>query len=676
MSPSRLFAHRFLYFLALNLCFFIIQIYLIYADIGNNLVSTMKLPHGIYLEFLMTLSYHLGLYLLLSLIQTLLLWGILKRSWHYLSPDKWQVVIWSLCACAILSANTYYFPLSIISRLCAIPASTPYAMHLLGAKELLILSGSALIFLSLNSLLFRKPLLVLLAITPIVFGATLINQHMQPIPCLKPSVQPNILLLSIDSLSPESINKDSMPFVYKKLQDSVQFKNAISPLARTTPAWCSIVTGLYAKHHHADENLIDRAAVAGNSSIVWNLNKQGYTSLFATDDRRFDNVNTSWGFSKIIGPKEGFNDFLIGTYNDFPLSNLLINFRISAPFFPYNYINRASFFSYYPESFSEKLQRELALQQQNCSPVFLAVHFALAHWPYSWAESLPDKTDNQFSLENRDFLYQKALKRVDQQFETLFAYLQQHDYMTNSLVVILSDHGEVLYFPNSRLTNYLNYQGTLPSKLDTYFKNKTGTVLDKSAGHGSDLLSPKQYHSVLAFNIYKNKQAITKPAQITTRVALIDIAPTILAFLKTENPQTMDGISVLPSILNPSLSPSNRAFFIESGMQPNQVVDAMKAREIAKKSYTINPHTLNIEIKNSALKSINNQKLYGIIKDNWVLALYPDDAAYIAVIQNLSTGQWIDNLDTKFAQSTPAAALAKQVQQFYGNKLTFPIPHQ
>ena len=34
--------------------------------------------------------------------------------------------------------------------------------------------------------------------------------------------------------------------------------------------------------------------------------------------------------NKIIGPKLGVNDVLLGTFNDFPLSNLLINFPISS----------------------------------------------------------------------------------------------------------------------------------------------------------------------------------------------------------------------------------------------------------------------------------------------------------------------------------------------------------
>ncbi|WBV64742.1 sulfatase-like hydrolase/transferase [Legionella pneumophila 130b] len=76
--------------------------------------------------------------------------------------------------------------------------------------------------------------------------------------------------------------------------------------------------------------------------------------------------------------------------------------------------------------------------QQN-SPVFLAVHFALPHWPYAWAASLPDQVENEFSLSKRDALYLRALKAVDNQFKVIFCYLKKHGYFKNSLVIILSD---------------------------------------------------------------------------------------------------------------------------------------------------------------------------------------------------------------------------------------------
>ncbi|KTD34792.1 putative Sulfatase [Legionella moravica] len=652
------------HFVLYNLCFLGLQLVLIYSQ-SESLVSSIKLPIAIYLEFAGTLCIHVALYIIVSLIQTWLLVGILNRSWHHFSAEQWLIGIWSLCACFIISANAYYFPLSIFSKLFSPPI--PESCF----KILYTLSLFCLGLLLLNRLFYRSSSFLLVLPIPILVYNSFFYFKTMPAP--EVITQPNIIILGIDSLSPESVKKKNMPFLYQLLNSSTQFTNAISPLARTYPAWCSILTGLYSEHHHADENLVAKTSVNNQASIVWKLNQLGYSTVYATDDRRFNSLDKDFGFQKLIGPKLGVNDIILGSFNDFPLGNLLINFRISSWLFPYNHSNRASFFSYYPSTFSAKLERELAIMPRN-KPVFLAVHFALPHWPYAWAKSLPDEVNNEFSLNKRNSLYQSALKRVDKQFHSFYTYLEHNHYFTNSLVIILSDHGEALYYPNSRQTNYQNYQSSLSSRLAEYFKNKTATELDKSAGHGSDILSPKQYHSILAFKIFKQGKQITGTDKIKTRVALIDLAPTILSFLKVSHKPAVDGISLLKSMLNPQSPLPQRTFFIESGMYPNQDFSKEKAIQIGHQIYTINPQTGELELKPDELIKINRAKLYGVIKGDWILALYPDEQSYIPVIQNLKTGQWIDNLDSDFAKTTPAAQLAKEMQTFYGKKLAFPIP--
>lgn len=223
------------------------------------------------------------------------------------------------------------------------------------------------------------------------------------------------------------------------------------------------------------------------------------------------------------------------------------------------------------------------------------------------------------------------------------------------------------------MTSYQKYQSSLTSKLAEYFKVKTATELDKSAGHGSDILSPMQYHSLLTFNIYKDGKPLTKTGKIKTRVALFDLAPTILDFLNITKQQKMDGISLLPTVLNPDTPLPQRTFFIESGMYPNQDFTKEKAIELGKRIYKVNPDTGQLELKPDELIQVNKQKLYGVISGDWILALYPDDNTYIPVILNLSTGEWIDNLQSDFAKSSPAEKLKKQLQQFYGKKLVYPI---
>ncbi|MGL5741801.1 MAG: sulfatase-like hydrolase/transferase [Legionella sp.] len=656
----------FIYFLLFNFCFLALQFILIYSKNGS-FVSAIKLPAFIWLELIATLVIHLVIYTLLSLIQTLLLLEVLKRPWHYYSPPQWQIIIWGLTVCAILSANCYYFPLSAFSKLFFPPIPESWMIIPLS------ISVFGLSLLVLNSLLTRKGLYVLAGVISIYLIFTMYPSKVPLIPKQPSSEKPNVIILGIDSLAQDSITLDNMPFFSQLLNSSTQFTDSISPLARTYPAWTSILTGLYTEHHHAEENLVPKFMVKSQASIAWILQQYGYMTIYVTDDRRFNSIDKEFGFNKIIGPKLGINDIILGSSNDFPLTNLLINFRLSSWLFPYNYSNRASYFSYYPQTFNYKLINELVQEEQN-KPIFLGVHFTLPHWPYAWAESFPEQVNNEFSLEKRDILYQQALKRVDQQFQSFFTYLQQHHYLDNCLLIIISDHGEVLYYPNSRETNYQNYKGKLPSRFAEYLEKNTATVLNKSAGHGSDILSPKQYHNVLAFRIYKQGQLITHARKINTRVALIDLAPTILDFLGLKNKQKMDGISLLSAILNPGYILPQRTFFVESGIFPNQKLSKEKAIQIGEQFYRVNPQTGELEVKPDKLKEFEEQKLFGIIEGNWILALYPDENTYIPVIQNLSTGDWTDDLHSGFAQSTPAHQMYQQMLQFFGKDLFLPLP--
>lgn len=642
-------------FVLFNLCFFALQLILIYSEAGN-FVSLIPLPWRVYEELILTFVLQLSLYLLLSLAQTFLLLGVVKRNWlSHWSPERWLVSIWVVSLCAILSANAYYFPLSLFSKLLSPPLTE------LSALILLCSSLIVLIVLALNTLMHYQRLMKLLVVAvPVLL---VLSFYPKPSPLQATLSKPNVIILGIDSLSPERVNPQQMPNLSRLLAQSTLFTNSISPLARTYPAWSSILTGLYVKHHHASENLITKTTVNSKASMVWAFNARGYRTLYATDDRRFNGIDKDFGFQKVIGPKLGINEVLLGTYNDFPLGNLLINFRLTRALFPYNYANRASYFSYYPETFSQQLGSELN-QESLTKPLFLAIHFTLPHWPYAWAQSRAEDVNNEFSLTDRADLYEQALKKVDQQLAAVHALLQKQQLLNNALLIILSDHGEVLYSANTRLTNRMNYQGNGPSQLEHYFNKHTATDLDKSAGHGSDLLSPKQYQTVLAFTIYQQGKVRTAATSINTRVALLDIAPTVFDFIHWPHPQ-MDGISLLPTLLNPTLNVAQRTFFMESGMFPNQAISKQKAIRIGQRFYQVNPHSDELELSQQGMNNIAQQKLYGVIQDDWILVVYPDKKSNISVIQNLSSGKWSDDLNSPFAKASPAGQLSHQLNEFY-----------
>jgi len=293
----------------------------------------------------------------------------------------------------------------------------------------------------------------------------------------------------------------------------------------------------------------------------------------------------------------------------------------------------------------------------------MAVHFALPHWPYAWAASSPAKVKNEYSVTERGQLYLDSLQEADNQVGRFLDDLQQYGYLNHCIVVLLSDHGEALYEPGSRQTRAATYQGDGASKLADYFKRKTSTTLEQSAGHGSDLLSTSQFHSLLAFQIYQNHRLITTAKKLSTRVALIDIAPTLEQYVGKAAVQPSDGISLLKAIQENAPLPE-RAFIMESGMLPNQFLSREQARIVGQQLFTVNEQGLMI-LRKSAIAKLDADKLYAIIYGDWLLALYPDDDGYIPVTMRLSDYHWMDTFHHPFVRSSPALTMFNQLKQFY-----------
>lgn len=660
----------FAYFTLYNLIFWGLQLaFMVYKS--NSFVLLIPLPSHVYLALVYTLIIHLSLYLLISLLQTTLLWGLVQRRLPLPTLNRWHTIIWVTTAVAILVSNSYFFPMSIFNRvfLLKTPGYQVFAIMMF----LLLILGALL----LNALFFiiqryRLSSCVVFFLCLILYGYTTIDRPITK----QHSSKANVILIGIDSLSPVSVNEEKMPTLAQFIKNSVLFNETISPLAHTYPSWASILTGLYAQHHQARYNLIPSDMVKSSLSIAWTLQKQGYQTIFATDDRRFNNLGKEFGFQKIIGPKIGVNDTLLGSFNDFPLGNLLINLPISRWIFPYNYGNRASYFSYYPQTFDQELRETLASSKPN-TPYFIAVHFTLPHWPYAWAETSPLIVKNEFDPLERLQVYATSIQRADIQVSKLLKTLKQYGYLENSLVILLSDHGEAFYLQGSRQTSAALYQGGSDSPFVDYLSRKTSTLLEMSAGHGTDILSPIQFHCVLAFKIFKDGQLTTIPGIINTRVALIDLAPTIQAFLglpsisspgNDEKITAVDGISLLNTILNHEEQLPERHFILESGMLPNQFLSPEKVKLLGHKYFTVPDNGL-LQLRRDELADLDSLKLYGLIQDDWLFALYPDDKGYVPVILHLNDGKWTDKLDSDFANTSPASQMLTELRLFYKRDL-------
>jgi arylsulfatase A-like enzyme len=512
--------------------------------------------------------------------------------------------------------------------------------------------------------------------------------------------KPNIILIGLDSLRPDHIgyfgHQDAhTPTIDRFLASSVVFTNAYTPLARTFPSWVSILTAKYPLRSHARANLVAPDRVVANDMLAKRLQADGYFTIYGTDETRFTDITQAYGFDRLIGPAGGAAEFLLGSLSDFPLSNLLLNVPAGKYLFPYQYANRAADVTYRPEQFLALVKAGLAHRPQG--PVFLSLHLCLPHWPFKWARDgfAPDA-----STASR---YQGSIAAVDAQLSSLLSLLQEAGLLDHSIVVLLSDHGVTLGARGDRVIAKERYVGD-PKQMKAVTVMKLGSAPEMttdfkrdysviaSYGQGTDVLSLKQNHVLMAFNGF----GLQWPAKkVGAFVSLFDIAPTVLGYLHLQPLHLADGIS-LGAYFSSRPAPQSlpRTFFIETGDKLAETeVDQIDVAAVVKgaiNAYRVDIGSGRLVLTDSAEKNIVENKQHAIIWRDWLLARYPADVRYqmvpdpadgkkkvllpkrtdpYFVLVNLKTGQWTVGLSSAFAKSAPVVDLMRQFRAFYGSEV-------
>ncbi len=424
--------------------------------------------------------------------------------------------------------------------------------------------------------------------------------------------EPDIILLGIDSLRPDCLDAGEsiveMPNIRGFVDDSLQFKTAYTPLARTYPAWNAILTGAYPGNNGAVFNLIDNGyRNTEMTTLATRLKNAGYETVYATDEKRFSNIDESFGFDSILGPPMGAADFLLGTINDFPFSNLIVNTRLGRILFPYSYGNRAASVTYEPDTFLSLIENDL--ENNDEQPSLLCIHLCLSHWPYKWRTSYTSIIPNTNTDELR---YLQSLEAVDRQFGQLLTILKNKGYFENAVVVLLSDHGEGLSTDNNQI-----------GASDGSSRSLFGATL----GHGTDVLNRKQYEVVLAYRGVGERAMGTGVSMQTA--GLIDIAPTLLDLvdLSPEKSQQFDGISLRPWLEDADLKPYSRYFLVETGLSIQSILSATpnmaKAFSEGNTYYRVLSNG-RVVIKDESIPLLVSQKQYAVYFEDLSFARIPN----------------------------------------------------
>ena len=449
------------------------------------------------------------------------------------------------------------------------------------------------------------------------------------------AAEPNLILIGVDSLRPDSVTPATTPAIAEFLAGGVRFTDATTPIARTFPSWVSILTGNGPRRTGAVVNLAPRASVHVEGSLPGLLRAHGYYTAYAISETRFSNIDASYGFDTVVSPPLGASDFLIGWFGDAPLLNFLVNTDLGGAALPNLHGNRAAAATFEPAVFRRRFERELAHR----APLFLARHFMLPHWPYFWGDAPADRRPGPAGFAAR---YAAAVARSDQQFAMFMDLLRTRGVLDNAIVVVLSDHGETFGDPRESL---------LP--LDEPRLRALGAV--PNWGHGTSVLEPLQYHVVLGMRAYGAAAAlIHRRGDVSAPVSLEDLAPTLLDLLGIAGPAT-DGRSLKPLLQG---TPGAEATFAdrirvtETEFNPTGVIDAageVSSTGVAAASlyYELDPVSDRLEMRAEKLNQMVARRQFAAFGADEILAALPLPDAQgfqLLVVQpRRGTFAWLDS---------------------------------
>jgi arylsulfatase A-like enzyme len=483
--------------------------------------------------------------------------------------------------------------------------------------------------------------------------------------------KPNIILIGIDSLRPDVVGAGETPGLTPNvdafLRDGAQlFTDAITPLARTFPAWTSILSGRNPTATGARENLVAFETLGKFDTISKIAQRNGYRTIFATDEVRFSNIDTSFGFDQAITPTVGAADFLLGKFNDLPLPNLVANSRLGRWLFPATYSNRAAAVTYRPDTFVNWI--DSAVEPRG--PTLLAVHFTLPHVPYNW--SAPG--DAVFGrVSDNAYQYSNAVIAADRQFGQLVRILERKGLLRNALVVVLSDHGEALGLPAS----------------DALLRGAVARdMLDGQRislwGHGSSVLSPHQFAVVLAMRGFGSVDLPPVFHEHDAPVSLIDVAPTIADLLGLAHEQGFEGTSLRPVMAGDRSAIEaleRRPRFTETGFRTPRIengdYDERSVMGEVAVFFRMNPVNARLEVRPDLMPVLLADKERAVMNRDWMLVSIPSrtdkrNQKYVLVSRR---GEPPRRLEAAPAPGDAQAfALWTAMHEHYGGELLPPAP--
>ena len=360
--------------------------------------------------------------------------------------------------------------------------------------------------------------------------------------------RPNVIVVAADSLRPDHITQRVAPRMSDLVQRGVAFEHAYTPLARTFPAWVSILTGNY-PHHHGVRNMFPRWETRKRDyhAIPQSFRAAGYSTAVISDFagdifRRID-----LGFERIQAPTFTMRELL--------RERVLKKNVALLPWLRGPLANRAIpvLREMSVASDAEGLTREALelIDDAGSRPFFLTVFYSTTHFPYAapapfyarftkpgyrgpYRYAKADTLAAETSLSHEDVeqvrgLFDGAVATVDDAVGGLLDGLTARGLQEHTIIVLTADHGEGLY------------------------ENGRGQ------GHGDHLYGDEGIRVPLVVVVPKGN-----PSKVNSPVSSIDLAPTLCELANVRCSPGMDGQSLAAAVESRRFA--SRPVFSETGL--------------------------------------------------------------------------------------------------------------
>lgn len=310
----------------------------------------------------------------------------------------------------------------------------------------------------------------------------------------------HVLLISIDTLRPDHLGsygyaRPTSPFLDDLATRGALFEQAYATSPWTLPSHATMLTGLYPSHH---------GAFAAHHSLPERI-----TPL-----------------SMMLAPHGYQSAAVVNSYH-------MATYALDRGFGYFKYIQEVAA-QREPSGVTDEAIAWFESQHDADKPWLVFLHYYDVHSDYASlpeyeamfvepydgyifgsTRQLMDVRRGNLKLKDADVahlrnLYDAGIRQQDDQLKKLFAYLEAHDLLRDTLVIITSDHGE------------------------------------EFMEHGGILHGQTQYEEVVRIPLIVLGPGIPAGVRIATPVSLIDLVPTCLALLDIDTEHPADGVNLAP----------------------------------------------------------------------------------------------------------------------------------